>query len=129
MPLRPGFVSDGRIGPGVVPIGPVARGTAARGCRRRVDPAIDRRLLPGSSMPPSAGWREGRRSAWSPHVAAFRAALIADIRGHRLAWSVIVAGAMASAMLWGSISGLPLARPASFDVPAASPAAVVESNI
>jgi hypothetical protein len=62
-------------------------------------------------------------------VAEFRAALFLDIHQHRLAWSVIVAGALACAMLWCSIGGLPLARPASFDLPAASPAAVVVSNI
>ena len=58
-------------------------------------------------------------------MAAFRAALILDIRSHRLAWSVIVAGALASAMLWGSIAGLRLARPASFDLRADPPAADV----
>jgi hypothetical protein len=55
-------------------------------------------------------------------LAAFRAALTLDIRRHRLAWSTIVAGALASAMLWASIGGLPLARPASFDLPEATPA-------
>lgn len=58
-------------------------------------------------------------------MAAFRAALVLDIREHRLAWSVIVAGALAAAMLWASIGGLPFARPASFDMPDASPAAAV----
>ena len=62
-------------------------------------------------------------------MAAFRAALVLDIRQHRLAWSVIVAGLLSGAMLWASIGGLPFARPASFDLPAASPAAVVVSNI
>jgi len=56
-------------------------------------------------------------------VAAFRAALALDIRQHRLAWSLIAAGALASAMLWASIAGLPLARSASFDAPAPSAAA------
>ena len=62
-------------------------------------------------------------------MAVFRAALVIDIRQHRLAWSFIVAGALASAMLWASIVGLPLARPASFDLydapPPAPPAAAV----
>jgi hypothetical protein len=44
-------------------------------------------------------------------VAAIRTAFAVDIREHRLAWSVIVAGLLASAMLWGSILGLPMARP------------------
>jgi hypothetical protein len=80
-------------------------------------------LVPGSSKPRSAGCREGRRSAGDRAVAAFRAALVLDIRQHRLAWSVIVAGAISSAMLWASIAGLPLARPASFDLPDAPLAA------
>ena len=62
-------------------------------------------------------------------MAAFRAALVLDIRLHRLAWSAIVAGALAAAMLWASIGGLPFARPASFDLPADLPAPVVVSNI
>jgi hypothetical protein len=32
-------------------------------------------------------------------------------------------------MLWASIGGLPFARPAPFDLPDASPAPVVTSNI
>ena len=44
-------------------------------------------------------------------MAAFRSALVLDIREHRLAWSTIVAGLIAGAMLWGSILGAPLARP------------------
>jgi hypothetical protein len=64
-------------------------------------------------------------------VAAFRAALVLDIREHRLAWGIILAGALASTMLWASIGGLPFARPASFDLPAfdlpaASPADALE---
>lgn len=51
-------------------------------------------------------------------MSAFRAALVVDIRMHRLAWSAIVAGLLGSAMLWGSILGAPLARPASFDTAA-----------
>lgn len=54
-------------------------------------------------------------------MAAFRAALMLDIREHRLAWSVIAAGLLASAMIWGTIGGLPLARPASFEMPIATP--------
>jgi hypothetical protein len=98
-----------------------AAGCSLEGSIRR---SIER-LVPGSSTPRSAGCREGRRSAGVRAVAAFRAALVIDIRQHRLAWSVIVAGGLASAMLWASIAGLPLARPASFDVPGAPPAAVV----
>ena len=54
-------------------------------------------------------------------MAAFRAALVVDVRHHRLAWSVIAAGLMACAMLWGSLLGVPLARPARYEatVPAA----------
>jgi hypothetical protein len=81
-----------------------------------------RHLVPRSSTPRSAGCRNGDARLESS-VAAFRAALVLDIRQHRLAWSVIVAGALASAMLWASIAGLPLARPASFDMPGPSPAA------
>jgi len=47
--------------------------------------------------------------------------MILDIRGHRLAWSVIVSGLLAMLMLWGSILGVPLARHAAseMDAPAA----------
>lgn len=55
-------------------------------------------------------------------MAAFRAALVVDIRQHRLAWSVILAGLLASAMIWGSIAGLPLAHRAPFE--AAAPTVV-----
>ena len=89
---------------------------------RRVDPAIDRRLLARveAAQRRLPGTGDARLEF---AVAAFRAALIRDIRQHRLAWSVIVAGALASAMLWASIAGLPLARPAEFDLPAALPGA------
>ncbi|MND00783.1 hypothetical protein D3C83_195140 [compost metagenome] len=58
-------------------------------------------------------------------MAAFRSALVVDMRTHRLAWSVIAAGILASTMLWASILGLPLVRPASFDAPTTLPAQVV----
>jgi hypothetical protein len=62
-------------------------------------------------------------------VAAFRAALVLDIREHRLAWSTILAGLLASVMLWGSILGVPLARPAAFEMAAPSSVPVVEHLI
>jgi hypothetical protein len=64
-------------------------------------------------------------------VPRFRAALVLDIREHRLAWSLILAGAIASAMLWASILGLPLAHAAPYDASVAAPHAafLVHSNI
>ena len=57
-------------------------------------------------------------------MAAFRAALVLDIREHRLAWSTILAGLLASVMLWGSILGVPMRHPAPFV--AAEPTFVVQ---
>jgi hypothetical protein len=79
------------------------------------------------SVPPSAGWGDGRSAGVD--VAAFRAALVLDIRQHGLAWSVIVAGILGSAMLWGSILGVPLHRPAPYEMVVPSIAVDVEHPI
>jgi hypothetical protein len=62
-------------------------------------------------------------------VAAFRAALLVDIRQHRLAWSVIGAGFLACGMLWGSIMGLPMTRPAAFEMAVPTVGAQIEHPI
>ena len=118
-------------GPGAMeePIGTGTRAAHHRTMRaRRVDPAIDpigtNRATGGRAAPASVS---GARLELP--VAAFRAALVLDIRQHGLAWSVIVAGILGSAMLWGSILGLPMAHPDSFDVAVPSIAVDIEHPV
>ena len=47
----------------------------------------------------------------------FRLALVKDIREHPLAWSFVLAGAIAAAILWACIAGVPVIHGSAIHVP------------